>query len=73
MAEVASTVNENLLFHYLMQGSMGEMERAYLLNHYLEEFRGTVYRQVMFAEFEKLAHAALEEGGSLSCEQLCDM
>ena len=73
VAEVASTVNENLLFHYLLENSQGDVERAYLLNHYLEEFRGTVYRQVMFAEFEKMSHAALEESGALSCDQLCEM
>lgn len=70
VAEVASTVNENLLFHYLLGRTEDQKERAYLLNHYLEEFRGTVYRQVMFAEFEKKAHALLEEGGAVTAEGL---
>ena len=73
VAEVASTVNENLLFHYLMGRTEDKQERAYLINHYLEEFRGTVYRQVMFAEFEKKAHALLEEGGAITAEGLNDI
>ncbi len=73
VAEVASTVNENLLFHYLLGRTTDKKERAYLLNHYLEEFRGTVYRQVMFAEFEKKAHALMEEGGAVTAEGLNHM
>ena len=73
VAEVASTVNENLLFHYLLEHTEDKQERAYLLNHYLEEFRGTIYRQVMFAEFEKKAHALVEEGGAITAESLNDI
>lgn len=73
VAEVASTVNENLLFRYLLGCTEDNKERAYLLNHYLEEFRGTVYRQVMFAEFEKKSHALMEEGGAVTAEGLNDM
>lgn len=73
VAEVASTVNENLLFHYLLGRTEDKSQRAYLLNHYLEEFRGTVYRQVMFAEFEKKAHGLLEEGGAVTAESLNEL
>jgi oligoendopeptidase F len=51
--EVASTVNESILMHHLLERTEKKEEKAYLLNHYLEEFRGTKFRQVMFAEFEK--------------------
>lgn len=70
VAEVASTVNENLLFHYLLNKTEDKMERAYLLNHYLEEFRGTMFRQVMFAEFEKLAHEIIPGGGAVTADTL---
>jgi len=49
-------VNEALLMNYLLDKTKDKTEKAYLLNHYLEQFRGTVYRQVMFAEFEKTVH-----------------
>ncbi len=52
VAEVASTVNESLLIHYLLNHCENPKERAYLINHFLEQFRGTLYRQTMFAEFE---------------------
>lgn len=70
VAEVASTVNENLLMEYLLKNSKDDIEKAFLLNHYLEEFRATVYRQAMFAEFEKKAHKLYEKGGVLTCESL---
>lgn len=70
VAEVASTVNENLLMKYLLQKTRDKTEKAYLLNHYLEEFRGTVFRQVMFAEFEKIIHARIEQGEALTSEAL---
>lgn len=71
VAEVASTVNENLLMRYLLQKCTERDERAYLINHYLEEFRTTVYRQTMFAEFERQAHEAAEAGTPLTAEYLC--
>lgn len=71
VAEVASTVNENLLIKYLLSKSTDRDERAYLINHYLESIRLTIIRQVMFAEFEKKVHAMCEAGESLICETLC--
>ncbi len=73
VAEVASTVNENLLMNYLLAHCTDKDERAYLINHYLEEFRTTVYRQTMFAEFEKLAHEGAERGEPLTADYLCKM
>ncbi len=70
VAEVASTVNEALLMHHLLEGAPGRAERAYLINHQLEGFRTTVFRQVMFAEFERLIHARAEEGQALTAEDL---
>ncbi|MGI6162133.1 MAG: oligoendopeptidase F [Christensenellales bacterium] len=70
-AEVASTVNEVLLNHYLLERTSNRQERIQLLNHYLEQFRTTVYRQVMFAEFEKLVHEMAEEGKPLNSESIC--
>ena len=71
VAEIASTVNENLLIEQLLAGDIDDKTRLYLLNQYLEGFKGTVYRQTMFAEFEKLAHEEVEKGGALSAEWLC--
>ncbi len=73
VAEVASTVNESLLMRYLLPRASSKQEKAYLLNHYLEEFRGTVFRQVMFAEFEKMIHEKVEQGDALNAQELCDM
>ena len=73
VAEVASTVNENLLVDYLLGRTEDENEKAYIINHYLEEFRLTILRQTMFAEFERDVHAIAEEGQSLTCQTLCDM
>ncbi len=73
VAEVASTVNENLLMEYLLNNSKDDTEKAYLINHYLEEFRATVFRQTMFAEFEKQAHKMYEKGEMLTCDALCSM
>lgn len=70
VAEVASTVNESLLMQHLLKTTDDKGERAYLLNHYLEEFRGTVFRQVMFAEFEKIIHSKLEQGEALTSNAL---
>ncbi len=66
VAEVASTVNENLLIEQLLQKEQNPQMRMYLLNQYLENFKGTVYRQAMFAEFERDAHAMAERGEALS-------
>ena len=66
VAEVASTVNENLLIEQLLQKEQEPKTRLYLLNQYLENFKGTVYRQAMFAEFERDAHAMAERGEALS-------
>ena len=71
VAEVASTVNENLLMAYLLQNCDDQAMRTYLINHYLEEFRTTVYRQTMFAEFEQIAHRDCEKGVPLTAEHLC--
>lgn len=70
VAEVASTVNENLLIEQLLQNETDPAERLALLNHYLEGFKGTVYRQTMFAEFEKQAHALAESGGAINAQSL---
>jgi oligoendopeptidase F len=70
-AEVASTVNEALLMSHLLSNSKDLGEKKYLLNLYLEEFRTTLFRQTMFAEFEKLTHEAVENGESLTAEWLC--
>ena len=69
-AEVASTVNENLLVRHLLSNAKTDTERAYYLNYYLEEFRATLFRQTMFAEFEKLTHEAAERGEALTDEYL---
>lgn len=66
VAEVASTVNENLLINYLLEHTGEPKARMALLNQYLENFKGTVYRQTMFAEFEKAAHAMAEQGEPLT-------
>ena len=73
VAEVASTCNEALLIRYLLDHSKDDKEKAYLLNYFLEQFRSTLFRQTMFAEFEKLAHAKSEAGETLTAEVLCDM
>lgn len=70
VAEVASTVNESLLIDHLLKNSNDPQEKMYLLNHYLEQFRGTVFRQTMFAEFEKLTHERVEAGDALTPEAL---
>jgi oligoendopeptidase F len=70
VAEVASTVNESLLIDYLLKNSQDKQEKIYLINHYLEQFRGTVYRQAMFAEYEKIIHEQAELGVALTPEFL---
>lgn len=73
VAEVASTCNEALLIHHLLENSKDDAEKAYLLNYFLEQFRTTLFRQTMFAEFEKIAHAKAEAGETLTAEKLCDI
>ncbi|KAF0996002.1 oligoendopeptidase F [Geobacillus sp. TFV-3] len=70
VAEVASTCNEALLNDYLLKTIDDEKSRLYLLNHYLEGFRGTVFRQTMFAEFEHLIHLKEQQGEALTAEAL---
>ena len=70
LAEIASTVNENLLLQDLLHNAPDKREKIVLLNHFLEEFRATVFRQTMFAEFEKIIHAEEESGGALTQEFL---
>ena len=71
VAEVASTCNEILLMEYLLKNTTDKKERAYLLNHYLDSFKGTVFRQTQFAEFEMRTNAMVEAGESLTAENLC--
>ena len=73
VAEVASTTNENLLNDYLLKTTKDSMQRLYLLNHYLETFRGTVFRQTMFAEFEYEIHQKAEQGIPLMPSLLNEM
>ncbi|MBC9785609.1 oligoendopeptidase F [Heliobacterium chlorum] len=70
VAEVASTVNETLLTNYLLDKEQDRAKRMYLINHYLEQFRGTVFRQTMFAEFEKAIHGKIEVGEALTLQSL---
>ena len=70
VAEVASTCNEILLMEYLLKNTTDKKERAYLLNHYLDSFKGTVYRQTQFAEYEMLTNKMYEEGESLTADNL---
>lgn len=70
VAEVASTLNEALLIRYLLDRSKTKEGKKYLLNHYMEQFRTTLYRQTMFAEFEMLTHQMVEDGEALTPERL---
>jgi oligoendopeptidase F len=70
VAEVASTLNEALLTHHLLNNTDDPRKKMYILNHYLDSFRGTVFRQTMFAEFEKLTHEKVEAGEALTSEVL---
>jgi len=73
VAEVASTCNEILLMEYLLKNTTDKKERAYLLNHYIDSFKGTVFRQTQFAEFEMRTNAMVEAGESLNAENLSDL
>ncbi|AKS37626.1 oligopeptidase PepB [Anoxybacillus gonensis] len=72
VAEVASTCNEALLNDYLLQTIDDEKKKLYLLNHYLETFRGTVFRQTMFAEFEHMIHQMAQNGEALTAQTLTE-
>ena len=71
VAEVASTCNEALLMQYLLGKTTDKKERAYLINHFLEQFKGTLYRQTMFAEFELNIGRMVQEGKTLTADVLC--
>ena len=71
VAEVASTTNENLLLHYLIEKEQDKKKKLYLINEELEHIRTTVFRQVMFAEFEKTTHETMEKGNPLTSEDFC--
>lgn len=73
VAEVASTCNEALLIHHLLKTSKDTAEKAYLLNYFLEQFRTTLFRQTMFAEFEKITHEKAASGITLTADLLCDI
>ena len=71
VAEVASTCNEALLMQHLLKVTTDKSKRAYLINYQLEQFRTTLYRQTMFAEFEKITHKMVAEGEPLTAEAIC--
>ena len=73
VAEVASTCNESLLMQYLLKNTADKKRRAYLINYFLEQFRTTLFRQTMFAEFELMINEKIEHGESLTAENLCEM
>ncbi|WP_079480624.1 oligoendopeptidase F [Halobacillus salinus] len=73
VAEVASTCNEALLNDYMLKNTNSEKEKMYLLNNFLEGFRGTVFRQTMFAEFEHQIHVKAQEGEALTAEKLTEI
>lgn len=70
VAEVASTCNEELLTQYLLKTEKDDAKRAYILTHSLEGIRGTIFRQTMFAEFEKIVHGKIQNGETLTQEDL---
>ncbi len=72
VAEVASTCNEALLMEYLLNKTTDKKERAYLINHFLDQFKGTIYRQTMFAEFELNIGRMAAEGKTLTADVLCE-
>lgn len=73
VAEVASTCNESLLIQHLLKITEDKEEKAYLINHFLEQFKGTLYRQTMFAEFEKIAHSMVQNGEGVTADRLCEI
>lgn len=73
VAEVASTCNEALLTRYFLDHAKSERERAYFLNHFLEQFRATLYRQTMFAEFELKVAELTAQGAGITADALCSI
>lgn len=73
VAEVASTCNESLLMQHLLKTTTDKKRRAYLINYFLEQFRTTLYRQTMFAEFELMINEKTENGESLTADMLCEL
>ncbi|HYE84169.1 MAG TPA: oligoendopeptidase F [Clostridia bacterium] len=73
VAEVASTLNEALVMNHLLKNTGDRMKKMYLLNYFMEQFRTTVYRQTMFAEYEKIIHEKAEAGEALTAEVLCSI
>ena len=73
VAEVASTVNEALLTRYLMENAENERIKRHALNHSLENFRNTLFRQTLFADFEHRAHREIEEGGTITHERATEI
>ena len=71
VAEVASTCNEALLMEYLLKKTTDKKERAFLINHFLDQFKGTLYRQTMFAEFELNIGRMIQQGKTLTADLLC--
>lgn len=72
VAEVASTCNEVLMVKHLLKKTTDKREKAYLINHFLETFKGTLYRQTMFAEFELFMNQLAETGAALTADELCN-
>ncbi len=73
VAEVASTCNEALVTHYMLDHAGSREEKAHIINHYLDGFKSTMFRQTMFAEFEKITHEMAERGEGLTAEKLCGL
>ena len=72
VAEVASTCNEALLMEYLLGKTTDKRQRAYLINHFLDQFKGTLYRQTMFAEFELRIATLNQQGTTLTADVICE-
>ena len=72
VAEVASTCNESLLINHLINVAEDKTEKAYLINHFLEQFRNTLFRQTMFAEFENIVHSMVDNGEPINCDIMCE-
>jgi oligoendopeptidase F len=70
LAEIASTFNENMLMNYLLESEKDDMFKLFILSNYIEQLRGTIYRQTLFAEFELAMHREVEKGGTLTAEWL---
>lgn len=73
LAEVASTLNEALLMDYMLKKTNDKKEKMYLLAYYIDQFRTTVFRQTMFAEFEMIIHERAEKGEALTPQLLCEV